>query len=400
MNKETQDLAWKCLPKEVRDEIKKRYKDLSSTIFTDRYRELRDTFGLHNLTSDTEPEEMLMVRKSEVTELYNIGLELLESDIEKPSDVILRLSRGIRFTLKKLFGDKCLPDKEEFKPKFDIGQKVVMKLNGSVRKISSRQYTPKGYKYFFEGFDYADYSFEQGMEPYTEEKELNLCELLKGCEGEEFYLLDCGNATLDGVQTNNSRGDSVTFLSLHSTTFDSGSIIINPNGKRKVYGSVILYPSRVHYEKYPLDAYSAWMEWKKNNHKTPKTWSELCKANLSKGLYASTGNDIKGVDCDDYSITTNTESPIEKSTLALLKIHQLIEVSYGGNVSYERCSELQYDNVYKIAPIGCKRNANFHIIEVEGESAMNHIMFHTKEQAEEFLSYPENVQLLKDYFMI
>ena len=28
------------------------------------------------------------------------------------------------------------------------------------------------------------------------------------------------------------------------------------------------------------------------------------------------------------------------------------------------------------------------------------IAFHTKEQAEEFLSYPENIQLLKDYFMI
>lgn len=103
-----------------------------------------------------------------------------------------------------------------------------------------------------------------------EEKELNLCELLKGCEGEEFYLLDCGNATLDGIQTNNSRGDSIKFLSLRSTNFNSGSIIINPNGKRKAYGSVILYPSRTLYEKYPLDPYSAWMEWQ--SERKPKRW--------------------------------------------------------------------------------------------------------------------------------
>ena len=103
-----------------------------------------------------------------------------------------------------------------------------------------------------------------------EEKELNLCELLKGHEGEEFYLLDCGNVILDVIQTNNLRGDSVTFLSLHSTNFDSGSIIINPNGKRKVYGSVILYPSRALYEKYTLDPYSAWMEWKEERNPNKK----------------------------------------------------------------------------------------------------------------------------------
>lgn len=28
------------------------------------------------------------------------------------------------------------------------------------------------------------------------------------------------------------------------------------------------------------------------------------------------------------------------------------------------------------------------------------IAFHTKKQAEDFISYPENIQLLKDYFII
>ena len=30
----------------------------------------------------------------------------------------------------------------------------------------------------------------------------------------------------------------------------------------------------------------------------------------------------------------------------------------------------------------------------------SHIAFHTNEQAEERLSYPEHIELLKDYFMI
>ena len=37
---------------------------------------------------------------------------------------------------------------------------------------------------------------------------------------------------------------------------------------------------------------------------------------------------------------------------------------------------------------------------LEGECFKNNIAFHTIEQANEFISYPENIQLLKDYFMV
>ena len=52
---------------------------------------LERLYGHHNLTSDTEPEEMLMTKRSKVIEIYNP-----EYDGE---------------TLYELFGDKCLPDK-------------------------------------------------------------------------------------------------------------------------------------------------------------------------------------------------------------------------------------------------------------------------------------------------
>lgn len=172
--------------------------------------------------------------------------------------------------------------------KYNIGDLVTYK--SKIKKVISRELDCKGNATYvcslingqsplvFNEIDLEPYT-EQNKEPMEEVKDypsyldspktvvsndLSLCELLKGCEREEFYLLDCGNATLDGVQTNNSRGDSITFLSLHSTNFDSGAIIINTNGKRTVHGSVILYPSRALYEKYPLDAYSAWMEWKES----------------------------------------------------------------------------------------------------------------------------------------
>lgn len=320
MNKEQQDLAWKCLPKGMRKEIEDvfYYKATSANTIDNGFSDaLEYLYGKHNLTSDTEPEEMLMVERKRVIEIYNP-----EYDGE---------------TLYELFGDKCLPEKEEPKPKFKAGDEVwygvnkctINKIEGNTAYIvynngaswenisQLRPYIEPNYKFgigdkvkfrnskikivrrrFASPYDNeAHYSVEtldgqspinvveSDLEPYTEEKtmeevkdyppyldrpktvvsnDLNLCELLKGCEREEFYLLDCGNAILDGVQTNNSRGDSITFLSLHSTNFDSGTIIINPNGKRTVHGSVILYPSRALYEKYPLDARAAWMEWKES----------------------------------------------------------------------------------------------------------------------------------------
>lgn len=198
MNKEQQDLVWKCLPKEVREEIKKRYKNLSSTFLTERYMELHNTFGHHNLTSNTEPEEMLMVERKKVQELYD-GL-LNEKDavsISTPygSTITARLQ-----LLKELFGDKYMPDKEESNPKFHKGDIVRNKLDGKIYKI----HNGSGF-YLLEKDDATikDGSVaEQHLEPYTPKI------------GDKVYYL--GGGVKDKVYTILSiKGDMVETLPCH-----------------------------------------------------------------------------------------------------------------------------------------------------------------------------------------
>ena len=85
-------------------------------------------------------------------------------------------------------------------------------------------------------------------------------------------------------------------------------------------------------------------------------------------------------------------SPIEKSALALLKIYKLIEEGYGGNVTREEY--LSPISKYSIIYDGKRFVINHYLYGVY------HISFHTNDQAEEFLLYPENIQLLKDYNLI
>ncbi|WP_289755810.1 hypothetical protein, partial [uncultured Duncaniella sp.] len=66
MNTELQDKAWSVLPKEFKEEVKKLYREFTFT----REGYYTELFGLHNLTSDAEGEEMLHIRRSEVTSRY------------------------------------------------------------------------------------------------------------------------------------------------------------------------------------------------------------------------------------------------------------------------------------------------------------------------------------------
>lgn len=90
--------------------------------------------------------------------------------------------------------------------------------------------------------------------------------------------------------------------------------------------------------------------------------------------------DLTGHDCKGW---TRRNTPIEKSALALIKIHQLIEAGYGGNATQGWCITVKdnkfavYKNDYKFCPFA----------------------FHNEKQVTEFLSKTENIELLKDYFM-
>lgn len=393
ITKELQDRVWSILPQEFKKEVKRLYNEYRFT----RGGYYDGLFGHHNLTSDEESEEMLCISRKRVQDAYkNCDRYSYYEDL-----------------LTDLFGSKCLPDDANAKaePKIKIGYHV------RVCNKNAARYGRIGTVIAIYANNTADVDFGDGyvgghlynldfLEPYTEptesahednfaskpksdnmeEKELDLCEILKGYEGELIYSLVYGDMVVEAVTDTGVRA--------YMDDEDKYSELFKSNGKLISTAECILYPSRDLYLKYPLDAKAAWEEWQEEQKpKTPKTWNKLREKylgivyNLNIIDEAGRYMGIKG-------------TPLEMSAVALLRIHQLIEVGYGGNVTYERCASINYDNVFKIAPCGLRNNLTFDVDEVEGESEMNHVMFHTKEQAEEFLSYPENVQLLKDYFMI
>lgn len=198
---------------------------------------------------------------------------------------------------------------------------------------------------------------------------INLCEILKGHEGETFYSSTFGYITLIKINSNTEYPITVQYhySGVRESYTKEGKVTPCPNSE------CTLFPSKDQRD------WNKWLEEQK--HKVPKTWSELVKAKQA---------DIYTVQCNAFVYKNNPD--IVKSALALLKIHQLIEVGYGGNVSRK---ELKTPiEKYLIIYNGRNLVVNCYLY------GFFHIAFHTKEQAEEFLKYPENVQLLKDYFMI
>lgn len=200
-------------------------------------------------------------------------------------------------------------------------------------------------------------------------KNINLCEILKGHEGESFYCSLTGKV----LDLHEIVSNMLTFKS----PFVNRTVRVFNDGAYYIGGECIIFPS-----KDPQD-WNKWIEEQKL--KVPKTWSELVKENRYQPYFAEIHIRFSLKDKCAYG-----KNPIEKSAAALLKIHQIIEAGYGGNVT-----EWEYPCVdkYIITP-------TLHIEKVNYKSFKSHIAFHTIEQAEEFLKYPENVQLLNDYFMV
>lgn len=112
------------------------------------------------------------------------------------------------------------------------------------------------------GKGWCEYKSKDNME----EKELNICKILYGEIDDTFYSTVWGDTLITSIQ------DS-TYIHIrpHYADYDEDEhLIIFSNGKAHKDGICILYPSRILYEKYPLDPYSAWMEWKEL--RKPKRW--------------------------------------------------------------------------------------------------------------------------------
>lgn len=204
-------------------------------------------------------------------------------------------------------------------------------------------------------------------------KKLNLCKILKGHEGETFYCSLFGNVKLHNINNNELiyQIEIIVDDDVQQALDKYGRFIINEHGE------CVLFPSKDQRD------WNKWIEEQKP--KVPKTWSELVEQDKVKFQKAI---NIADKDISDYNA-------IEKSALALLKIHQLIEAGYGGNVTNEEWGTHKIKYTIRIT-----KDKVFGIDYTSTVWMYSPIAFHTNEQAEEFLSKPENVQLLKDYFMI
>lgn len=225
MTKEQQDISWACLSKEVRKDIRdiysinlrdhSHYSDIgvwneASACFT-KFKLLEDLYGKHNLTSDTEPGEMLMVPRKRVQEMAQ-------------NDIV----RGI---LISLFSDKCLPDKEpsaQVEPKFPIGSivRITNKKNpyhghkGKFGKVIT--YNAKFNRYAIEGIP-SEWD-EGDLEPYTEEIETMEEKELWGAELGEyyFYLDECLNIQKD-VESGNYKDNILWSVRNYFRTYDKAA---------------------------------------------------------------------------------------------------------------------------------------------------------------------------------
>lgn len=105
MDKTTQDLAWRVLPKEFKEEVKKEYR---KGYVCETLTMLITLFGHHNLTSDAEGEdEMLCVSRKDMQFYYQYYKNKRESESSAEQKAYYK---GRTKVLLDLFGSKCLPD--------------------------------------------------------------------------------------------------------------------------------------------------------------------------------------------------------------------------------------------------------------------------------------------------
>ena len=208
-------------------------------------------------------------------------------------------------------------------------------------------------------------------------EEINLYKILKGHENEIFWSPCLGDAYVKEIHNDIIR---IEGCSNHTI------LALTNNGRYNRNGECMLFPSKDQRD------WNKWTEAQKP--KIPKTWNDLINSHLTEESYCTIGFEINKNNLNLFEECGNTF--IEKSALALLKIHQLIEVGYGGNVTIEEWNTMK--DIYQI-----DYEVHSNTIRISNSVCMRFftpIAFHTQEQAKVFLSYPENVELLKDYFMI
>lgn len=149
--------------------------------------------------------------------------------------------------------------------------------------------------------------------------------------------------------------------------------------------------------------------------KTKKEYERLFgKENLQPKPNIKTWKDLEK-EHPEYFKSHNTPNPkfipsqelrdkLFNKTMAMYKIVTLIEFGYGGMITEKEWNlSSSYAPETRIWSIVCyyraeSKDPQLKIVQVWAQPHL--LSFHTKEQAEEFISYNENVELIKQYYMI
>ena len=186
-----QDLAWCSISKELKEVVKNYYQYALkyyqvSGLQKNIAKTLEHLFGLHNLTSDAEGEEMLMVSRKDVQKIYKESKHIVS--YEAYGSKVYSMHLQIMCVLENLFGSKCLPDNVDTshgnvdslepkpaEPKFKMGDTAsyvcspTLKHKCTVTKVMQNGHSGKWeYNVIFEWGKHGMWIPESDLEPYTE----------------------------------------------------------------------------------------------------------------------------------------------------------------------------------------------------------------------------------------
>lgn len=120
-----------------------------------------------------------------------------------------------------------------------------------------------------------------------------------------------------------------------------------------------------------------------------KTWSDV------KFYYPDLVNDMLQGTYELKRIYDKASDGVLNKCIATLKLDKLIEFGYGGRVSIDKWKEGEKSYCVVVSSV----NKEIELRVVTTYFNLDYITFHTKEQADEFISYPENIELIKQYYI-
>ena len=125
-----------------------------------------------------------------------------------------------------------------------------------------------------------------------------------------------------------------------------------------------------------------------------KTWEDAQKMNEDSNFFMRIADNLELSD------------KVYSKCIATLKIAKLIDLGYGGMVSEEEWKDLEIPKYCISYHPTCQDEKYKYQISIDEEgdaewaTEKKFIAFHTKQQAEEFMSYPENRTLIEQYYMM